>query len=93
MLTDRQIVTLSLLNASIDANKFIPSVWAKYPLESKKAFEELAVIADIFLEATAEIPHCAEFENDQELQGIIAKLKNNNQTLQSMIDSFNPPNN
>ena len=91
MLTDRQIVTLSLLNASIDANKFIPSVWAKYPLEAKEAFEELAVIADIFLEVTAEIPHNA--ENNGELQAIITKLKNNNQALQSMIDSFNPPNN
>ncbi|HBK22873.1 MAG TPA: hypothetical protein DDZ60_10335 [Planktothrix sp. UBA10369] len=93
MLTDRQIVTLSLLNASIDANKFIPSVWAKYPLEAKEAFEELAVIADIFLEVTAEIPHCAEFENNEEMQAIEEKLKSNNQALQSIINSFNPPNN
>ncbi|MBG0746626.1 MAG: hypothetical protein I4E98_08535 [Planktothrix agardhii KL2] len=64
MLTDRQVVILELLTASITGKQFNPAYGAEIPELTKDAITKLGTVADIFLEVTNEIPHNA--ENDLE---------------------------
>lgn len=64
MLTDRQTVVLNLLTASISAGYFNPNFAVKIPELTKDTIKNLGTVADIFLEATAEIPHNAENDLD-----------------------------